>query len=523
MPAGIPAGAIARGSIFSIFGARLGPAQPSSANAFPLGNTLNGVALNVIQGSTTVSAIPLYVSAAQINAIMPSNAPLGAASIQVVVNGSAGNLHPVQIASSDFGVFTALGIGIGPGILQNFIAADNQPINSPTITAQFGQAITLWGTGLGPVTGGDNVQPKAGNLPVQTEVFVGGVSAPLLYSGRTPCCAGVDQIVFTVPSSAPSGCWVPVYVRTGGTTVSNVVTMAIQPAGGACTTDVLPQITSAVVKGGSFGVALVVRGTTRHDVGTLAPVDATSDYHASFAFNTKPGPFPFNPAIAFPPSGTCTAYTLQGDMLNGDPLPAELPTVPPLDMGAPLVLTGPRGTTTLNSTFLGLLNARVGFLGGSISNNILPSSLILEPGSYTIAGAGGLDVGPFSTSFSIPQPLVWTNRNQLTVINRTQPLTLSWSGGDSGQVVVIVGYGEDLPTNSSAAFACIAPPGATSFTVPPAIMSNIPPTRPNPLQSNDVLYVGVMAGSSVQKINPKGLDQGLTESYYINGKTVVFQ
>ncbi|MDP8981471.1 MAG: hypothetical protein M3O35_12875 [Acidobacteriota bacterium] len=523
MPAGIPAGAIARGSIFSVFGARLGPSQPFSANSFPLGNTLNGVALNVIQGSTTVSAIPLYVSASQINAIMPSNAPLGAASIQVVVNGSAGNLHPVQIASSDFGVFTAVGIGIGPGILQNFIAADNQPINSPTITATYGQAITLWGTGLGPVTGGDNVAPKAGNLPVQTEVFVGGVSAPLLYSGRTPCCAGVDQIVFTVPASAPSGCWVPVYVRTGGTTVSNVVTMAIQPSGGACTTDILPQITSAVVKGGTFGLAIVVRGTTRHDVGTLAPVDATADYHASFAFSAKPGPFPFNPAIAFPPSGTCTAYTLQGDILNGDPLPGQLPPVPPLDMGAALVLTGPRGTTTLNSTFLGLLDAKVGFLGGSISNNILPSSLILDPGSYTIAGTGGMDVGPFSTSFSIPQPLVWTNRNQLTLINRAQPLTLSWSGGDSGQVVVIVGYGEDLPTNSSAAFACIAPPGATSFTVPPAIMSNIPPGRPNPLQSNAVLYVGVMAGSSVQKINAKGLDQGLTESYYINGKTVVFQ
>jgi len=300
VPAGIPGGAIARGSIFSLFGARLGPTPPANANSFPLGTTLSGVAINVVQGSTTVSAIPLYVSASQINAIMPSNAPLGTASIQVVVNGSGGNLHPVRIASSDFGIFTARGIGIGPGILQNFIAADNQPINSPTITAQLGQAITLWGTGLGPVTGGDNVAPKAGNLPVQTEVFVGGVSAPLLYSGRTPCCAGVDQIVFTVPSAAPSGCWVPVYVRTAGSTVSNFVTMAIQPSGGVCSTDVQPQLGSILVRGGSFGEAIVTRATTRQDVGTSAPVDVTADYHAHFAFSPKPGPFPFNPATGLP-------------------------------------------------------------------------------------------------------------------------------------------------------------------------------------------------------------------------------
>ena len=523
MPAGIPAGAIARGSIFSLFGTRIGPAQPATANSFPLGTTLGGVSLNVVQGATTVSAIPLYVSATQINAIMPSNAPLGNASIQVVVGNFRSNMHPVRIANSAFGIFTALGTGIGPGILQNFIAADNQPINSPTITAQNGQVITLWGTGLGPVTGGDNVAPKAGNLPVQTEVFVGGKSAAVLYSGRTPCCSGVDQIVFKVPDDAPSGCWVPVYVRTAGTTVSNFVSMAIQPSGGVCTTDVLPQISSIAVKGGTFGKAIVIRATTRHDVGTRVPVDVTADYHASFALSPKPGPFPFNPTLAFPPSGTCTVYALQGDMLNGDPLPGMLPDVPPLDFGAALVLTGPQGPRTLASTFSGLAGAHVGYIGGAISNNILPSTLYLEPGSYTVSGVGGQDIGAFSTSFTIPQPLTWTNRDQLTFVNRTQPLTISWNGGDSGQVVVIMGYGEDLPTNASAAFVCIAPRGASSFTVPPDILSNLPPTRTNPLQSKDVIYLGTMPGSSVQNINAKGLDQGLSSFYLINGKTVVLQ
>jgi hypothetical protein len=59
IPAGIPAGAIAQGSIFTIFGANMGPATAASANSFPLGTTLSGVSLNVVQGTTTVSAIPL--------------------------------------------------------------------------------------------------------------------------------------------------------------------------------------------------------------------------------------------------------------------------------------------------------------------------------------------------------------------------------------------------------------------------------------------------------------------------------
>jgi uncharacterized protein (TIGR03437 family) len=520
MPAGIPGGAIAQGSIFSVFGARLGPATAVTASMFPLGIALGNVSINVIQGSTTVNAIPVYVSASQINAIMPSNAPLGAVSLQVVSSNARGNLSPARVASSAFGIFTAAGTGIGPGVLYNFVAQDNQPVNSPTITAKHGQVITLWGTGLGPVTVPDNIAPTAGNLPVQVEVFVGGQPAAVQYSGRSTCCAGVDQIVFTVPDNAPQGCWVPVYVRTGGTTVSNAVSMGINSAGGVCSTDVLPQITSIIVKGGRFGKAIALRATTRQDIGTQAPVDVAADYHASYAFDSVPGPFPFHPVYSFPPSGTCTFYTFKGDLLDGDLLPGTMPETMPLDFGAPFMLTGPHGARTLTSLFS---NMRATYLGGSISGNILPNSLFLDPGSYKLMGFGGMDVGAFSTSFSIPQPLTWTNRDLLTSIDRTQPLTISWTGGDSGQVVNVMGFGEDLPTNSGTVFACIAQAGANSVTVPPAILANLPPTRGNPLQSKDVIYLVTMPGSSVGNLNAKGLDQGLALFYLVNGKTVVIQ
>lgn len=521
VPTSIPAGVIAQGSIFSIFGAQLGPSKAAFASSFPLGTTLGGVSINIIQGSTSVSAIPVYVSATQVNAIMPSKAPLGMASVQVVVNNARSNLAPVQVGASAVGIFTANGTGIGPGVLFNFVAQNNQPVNSTSVTAKNGQIITLWGTGLGPVTGGDNVPPTAGNLPVQVQVFVGGQPAAVQYSGRSTY-AGLDQIQFQVPNNAPHGCWVPVYVKTAGATVSNFVTMAIEPTPGMCTTDVLPQVTSAFLKGSRLAEALATRTTTRQDVGVFAPVDVTSDYHVDFAFQPDPGQFPFNPALAFPPSGSCTAYARQGDMLDGNtsPLPGLAPTTMPLDMGAPFLLTGPRGSKTLSEGFFG---ARASYLGGSISNNILPSSLFLDPGSYTLQGFGGMDVGPFSTSFNIPQPLTWANRLQTNTVDRSQPLTLSWTGGDSGQVVAVLGFGVDLPANSSAVFVCIAPAGATSFTVPTDMLANLPATHANPLRSRDVIYLMALSGSSVKSIAARGLDVGLTSFYSIIGKTVVWQ
>ena len=528
IPAGVPSGAVAQGSIFSIFGTRLGPTHSATASSFPLGNSLGGVSINVIQGATSIAAIPVYVSGAQINAIMPSKAPLGMVSVQVTFNNLKSNMAPVQVAPSQVGIFTATGTGIGEGVLWNFIAQNNQPVNSPTVTAKPGQVITLWATGLGPVSYADNIAPTAENLPVQVQVIVGELAATVQYSGRSSCCSGVDQIVFTVPNNAPSGCWVPVYVKTAGQYISNFVTMAISPSGGTCTTDVLPQVTSAFIKGQKLGEAIVTRTTTRHDIGTIAPVDVTSDFHVSFAFEPAVKPFPFNPALAFPPSGTCTAYMHQSDLLDADlfspPLPGIIPETMPLDVGPPFMLTGRNGTKTLSTGFsAGLLNPTAGLLGAMISNNILPGTLFLDPGSYTLQGFGGTEVGKFTTNFTIPQPLTWTNRLQTNLVPRTQPLTINWTGGDSGQTVAIIGFGDDLPSNSSTVFACIAPPGATSFTVPTDILSTLPAGRTDPLRSKDVLYLMTLAGGSLKPINATGLDVGLTSFYSIIGKTVYWQ
>src|SRR5271166_6372820 len=143
--------------------------------------------------------------------------------------------------------------GFGPGVFQNFNSATDQPVNSLAISAQPGQTVILWGTGLGPVTFADNIAPTPGSLPTAVEVFVGGKSATVSYSGRSPCCSGTDQIVFTVPLNAPAGCWVPVQVRTAGTILSNSTTMAISAAAGSPCAETNNPFAMKFVNGGKLG------------------------------------------------------------------------------------------------------------------------------------------------------------------------------------------------------------------------------------------------------------------------------
>lgn len=229
MPPGVPGGSIARGSIFTIFGRDIGPAARATVSAFPLETTFQNVSIEIIQGSTTVNAIPIFVSAGQLNAIMPSDAPLGRVTLRVTFNGEQSNPETVTVVENSVGIFTATGSGIGPGIVQNLVSQTVQPINTTTRTAKPGQVATLWDTGLGPISAPDNTAPPVGTLPFEVAITVGGKTVTnVFYAGRAPCCAGVDQFVFEIPADAPHGCYVPLRVRVAGEAVSNTVTMAIE-------------------------------------------------------------------------------------------------------------------------------------------------------------------------------------------------------------------------------------------------------------------------------------------------------
>ncbi len=526
MPASMEAGSLACGSFFSIFGVNLGPAQYQSQTTYPLNTTLGDVAVKITKGSTSVNAYLVFVSANQINAVIPSGAPTGDVQIVVSYKGVASQASPAKVMASNFGIFSTAN-GRGPGIIQNYMSATDLPLNTRTASAKPGQTEVLLGTGLGPITAPDNVAPPVADLPVAVEVLVGGKVAHKTYSGRMPGVAGVDQINFEVPLDAPSGCYVPVQIK-AGTMYSNIVTMAISAQGGTCSDPQNP-FSEMVAAGRKGGSVFLVRADAHAQLQSSQPaMDLSLDFGvAAFEDNTGKGDMGFNPLFSLPPVGTCSAYAGNLDLsslLSGSPDVSGASGLlgKDLDAGAAISLTGPKGNTidlkhadseTNTGPYLGLL-------GGSIplpGVDSLPP--FLDAGKFTIKGPGGKDVGPFQASVTLGTPVSWTNRDQITQVDRAQDLTFKWSGGDDSKLVMLAGVGADQATQALAGFFCFVPSKSGSYTVPASVMRNLPAGSADALGA---VLVGSFPGS-YPTFSAGGLDSGLIFNANLFITTVTFK
>jgi uncharacterized protein (TIGR03437 family) len=517
-PAGLPGGAIARGSLLTIYGSGLGPTPGVSAGTYPIPTTLGGASVDVLQGSTKVaSALPVFASAGQLNVLMPSTTPLGMLSLRVSFNNRSSNLAPVQVVASSVGLLSVSGTGSGPGVVQNDLTDGTVPVNTTRLSTAPGQIITIYGTGLGAVSA-DNVAPTAGNLPVAVEAWIGGQSAKVNYSGRSPCCSGLDQFVLTVPDNAPLGCWVPVFVRTAGTTLSNAVTIAISSTPQTPCSESSNLLAAGFLGGKKIGTVRMFRSSTRMDVGVVSPVEAQSDLLQVDAAQAAGGDFAFAPLFSQPPPGACNVFLSSGDAFGGGRLPSASGVVKRLATGSTYTITGPKGPI---NALIGNHSVQLGVyapLAPAFNNQ-----LVLDPGSYTIAAAGGADGGSVSATVSFPAAFTWTGRDSLSTIDRTQPLPLSWSGVPSGQSMAILGFGIDKPTNSSATFYCRAPAGAANFTVPAAILGALPATRKNDAQSKGAIYLMTAAPNNGSALTMSGTDAATIIAGHMIGKTVRFK
>jgi uncharacterized protein (TIGR03437 family) len=463
----LPGGGIAQGSIFTIFGRHLGPATPAQVYAFPLGKQFAGVSINLRKGTTPLSAIPLFVIDYQINAILPSATPLGDISLQVSFNGQNSNWVPVHIVDHAPGVFTATGLGRGWASFQNYVSSTNpnQP-NSGTTAATPGQIGTLWLTGAGAIAGADGDTPPVGDLPYNVEIFIGGRPVTQkLYSGRAPGISGLDQYVFYVPNDAPTGCFVPVYVRVAGA-VSNSSTMAIMPQGGACS-DAHNPIAAALVKGGKIVHGLLYRGSA--NAGQFAGIDLSFsvDQAAVRAIAESGGQFAFDPFLALPPQGTCTSYSMSGNILtNGLQMSSGGRA---LDLGA-LSANLAGLSVALTARQPGLFNA---ILGGGYPTGL---PLFFGAGTPSLHASGGADGLSFDVPVAPGPILASPNLDALTTINRASASSVSWAA-QSGVSAFIVGGVYDQPTNSSGLFLCVSAPGASTLSVPDYVLANLPATR----------------------------------------------
>jgi len=449
IPAGLPNSGIAQGSIIVVYGANLGPSTLVQATSLPLPTTsgLGGTTVTVTVNGTTLTAPMIYTLSTQVAAILPSAIPLGTGTLTVKYNGASGST-PITVVPSNFGMSTVNQTGTGP-VVVTFL--DYSLVTSSS-SAKPGDVLTLWGTGLGATTGSDATLPVQTDLGTPIQIFVGGVQANILYRGRS-ASPGLDQINFVVPQGV-SGCAVSLGALTNGTIVSNYTSIAVAATGGACSypgasTSTFTSVPSqSSVRLGYLDLEWNdnVGGIADNDVITAgaAFLNFTQSQFASFSSGLSGlGGTGLSP-------GQCTvSYTNLNQTLNATYLNA----------GASVVLTSPSGSTTTLS---------------ALPNGGYGATLTTEPaGSYTLSGNGGADVGAFTAGFSLAQPITWTNPASVGTINRSQPLTITWTGGDANAYADIAvgssGPGYDVSLD------CSATASLGQFTIPPALLLALPP------------------------------------------------
>jgi uncharacterized protein (TIGR03437 family) len=213
---------VAPGEFVTIYGSGLS-SEPLSANSLPLPLTLGKV-------KVTVNGRPApldYVSATQINLLIPIETAEPYATFQVTNNNVASNQVTVYTNLTAPGVFTVSNLdggtfplGIGPAAVTHL----NYSVVTEDNPAVAGETLVLYLTGLGAVTppvadgyaGSANPLSTADEYPGSIGVDIldstgADMDAALSFAGLAPELAGVYQINFVVPSNLASGlAWVNV-------------------------------------------------------------------------------------------------------------------------------------------------------------------------------------------------------------------------------------------------------------------------------------------------------------------------
>jgi uncharacterized protein (TIGR03437 family) len=514
----LPGGGLPQGTIFTLFGANLGPqVAPDGPHVYPLPATWAGVSIKVLPGTTgqgnALDAYPFYVSATQISAILPSAAPLGPNRLVVTYNGKSSAEFAITVIPSSLGLIAINSGGFGPSVVQNYFP-DKLPVNSRTQTAKPGQIVIAYGTGLAAALNADKDAPTAGNLPVKVEIWVGGKSTAANYAGRTPCCSGLDQIAFNIPNDAPLGCYVPVVIRTGGV-AANVVTLAISADGGPCADDATPlgDMTSA----GTRGNIDLIRASFKFS-DALSPF--TFDLAAAWFLKYTGGDFAFSTLGSLPPAGTCSGMTAVNDVFGGF-FPAGSFPSQPLNAGVVTINNGSTSFQLPREPYYSLL-ANSNTVPGAVPGSFLG-------GNITVGATGGTTVGAFQAIVPPGPILTWSNRDQTSTIDRTTKLAVNWTLSGTGstaltdKIVVVIGGEYDAPSKRTSLFECVAAAADGTLSVPDYILSRLPASRDSLFTSRGVMLVGVMSKKPPVTFSAKNLDGGVAEFMSFSGRIVNFK
>jgi|SRR5579863_1835437 len=554
LPDGLLNSGIAQGSIFLVFGSGMGPSTLVSSG-YPLKTVLpatGGTSIKITVGGTTVDALMVYTSAGQVAAILPSSTQTGSGTLTLTYNGETSASVPILVIKSSFGMFTLNQGGTGPAVLTNA----SYKVNTLFASARPGDTMILWGTGLGPITADETMPPPVVNMTsLDVKVYIGGQLAHVSYQGRSPCCSGLDQINFVVPSGV-SGCYLPVAVTVGGV-VSNFPSMSVAANGGTCSDpDGLSASALDTISGGKdqkVGVVVLSRFTpTIGPVPLLGTFTLNQDTGAAFFYDYNESSLIKARGVApINVFGSCSVAVCLGTSC----VPHTAAT------GAKVLDAGAALTVTAEGTNLKPVNlpknssgGYTGVLGGGTIASLPGVCLgtppcgpdFLNPGNFSITGPGGSDVGALNVTTTIKAPEVWTNSADFSCANNStgcdiprssDSKPIKWTPGDSSSYVAIVGTSTTNapkvstdPPQLTGTFFCSQTADAGQFVIPSWVLSAMPASGSITQQGiagisvpNGFLFFGSYPTLSPFSPLPTGLDLGYVANYNITGQNVAYQ
>lgn len=195
LPSGAP---VAPGAIVSLFGRNLAGAT-ATAEELPLPRRLAGTAVTVNGERASL----FYVSAGQINFLLPERTPLGTARVRVENAGRPGAEISVEVVQAAPGIFTQSGDGRG---LAAALRASDQSLVTAARPARAGEVVQIFLSGLNGAT---------------PSVTLGGSAAEVLFAGPAPGFVGLWQINLRVPAGLQGNA--ELRVTAAGVTSNNAI------------------------------------------------------------------------------------------------------------------------------------------------------------------------------------------------------------------------------------------------------------------------------------------------------------
>jgi uncharacterized protein (TIGR03437 family) len=477
-PNGFSNSGISPSTIFTIFGSNLSDPAPAnltlnSSAGGGIPTKSGGATVSVTVGGKTVTPGLYYAIPTQIAAVLPAGTPTGAGTVTVTYNGANSAAFSINVVPATLGLDTYYGTGSGLITATN---ASTGALFNYTNSAAPGQTIVLWGSGLGADTqDSDTVftsTPHAVNQG-SVQVYFGNVAGAVGYAGSSGY-PGLNQINVTIPTNAPTGCGVSVAVVVLGVT-SNFGTLPIGQ--GVCSDPVYG--TNGTLLGQLSGQTTVKSGSVI--VGQSVDTSGTSNIAlASFSSNTGSS---YGSTSGIVSLGSCLVTEVVGSSGSS--------TSTGLDAGASIALTGPLGAYTLNP---------IPIITGTYTAQLPGGAITSTGGAFTFKGPGGANVGAFTTTVNLPNPLMsWTNQSAGATVTRSQGVQINWSGGTPGSYVVITGSSSGSG-GTSGSFVCYAPQSALTFTVPPYVTGTLPAGSGS---------LSVENGTNFVSFSASGLDNGI--------------